>query len=650
MGGIVGLFHLNASPVNAELLQQMIAVASRRRGSDKVGSFVDGPIGMGHCQFYTTNESYCEQQPLCDESSQLCIVCDGRVDNREELIAQLSINDKVRVVTDVALILAAYKKWGSDCPNRIVGDFAFVIWDREQQRLFCARDYAGIKPFFYALVDQTFIFGSTIEQFYEHPLLSPQLNDEYMLDFLIYAVTGPLSTPGTAIKGIKRLTSACYLSVDRNGISAPVRYWSPKDIKEIHFSNPTDYAEGFREVFRRVVKSHIRNKGAVASELSGGLDSSSIVSMAADLYQSGEVPANEFVALSKSFNSYPEADEAEYQKAVVDKYNLVSRRLPADDQFNMTGTESGLCPDEPYGIYISYNEQLITPEAANDFGATVLLTGFGGDEILWGNPLYLADLLWRGKLKTFLTELKKWARTENMSYLKALIEFGIKPKVPYSLRSLLSILLQKPIEFWYTFENEVGPRIPGWIDKGFARDMAVTKRIPALVPDKDCRKTSMIPEYRSLSANNTIVGRQYICCPLSVELRQPFYDKRLVEYVMGVPMPYRIAVDDGGESVAKLLIRNGLKDLLPECLLTRSDNPEFGRHALTGLRLGIPKLLTRLDQDDVEIVNRGYVDPKIFRNVLSQWELGYWGGTLGSMVNTLSLELWLKRHKNQYNV
>jgi len=650
VGGIAGLFHLNAAPINEELLKKMIAVASRRRGSDKVGSFVDGSIGMGHCHFFTTDESYCEQQPLSDESGRLCIVCDGRVDNREELVAELPINDKVGVYTDVALILAAYKKWGSDCPNRIVGDFAFVIWDKKQQSLFCTRDYAGIKPFFYALVDQTFIFGSTIEQFYEHPLLSPQLNDEYMLDFLIYAVTGPLSTPGTAIKGIKRLTSACYLSVDRNGISPPVRYWSPKDIKEIHCSNPMDYAEGFREVFRRAVKSCIRNKGAVASELSGGLDSSSIVSMAADLYQSGEVRNNKFIALSKSFNSYPEADEAEYQQAVVDKYDLISQRLPTDDRFSMTGTESGLCPDEPYGIYISYNEQLITPEAANDFGATVLLTGFGGDEILWGNPLYLADLLWRGKLKTFLTELKKWARTENMSYLKALIEFGIKPKVPYSLRPLFSKLLRKPIEFWYTFEDEEGPRIPGWIDKRFARNMAAPERIPTLVLDKNCRNTSIIPEYRSLSANNATVGMQYICCPLSVELRQPFYDKRLVEYVMGVPMPHRITIDEGGEPVPKLLIRNGLKDLLPQCLLTRSDEPEFGRHVLAGMRFGIPKLLTQLDQDNVEVVNRGYVDPKIFRNVLSQWELGYWGGTLGSMVNTLSLELWLKRHKIEYNV
>ena len=649
MGGIVGLFHLNASPVDERLLQQMIAIASRRRGNDKVGHFVDAPIGMGHCQFYTTEESYRERQPLSDESSQLCIVCDGRVDNREELVSQLAINAKERVIADVELILAAYKKWGSDCLNQIVGDFAFVVWDKKQQRLFCARDYAGVRPLFYAYVNHTFIFGSTIEQFYQHPLLSADLNDEYMVDFLLHPVTGPLSTSGTAIKQIKRLPPACYLWVNRNGVGSPVEYWSPANIKEIYYSNPIDYAEGFREVFRTAVKGHIRNKGPVASELSGGLDSSSIVSMAAELYENREVPNNGFVALSKSYEDFPEADETEYQQIVTEKYNLIHQTIPSGDRLFMHNMASGLCPDEPYGIYLTYDEQRVTPEAANDFGATVLLTGVGGDEILHGNPLYLSDLLWSGKLRTLLTELKKWARVKNMSYLYALTEFGIKPQLPHFLDPFLSTLFRKPIEFWYSFDQDTGPMIPEWLDKRFAQDMSVTKRLRDLLPDKNCRKASMIPEYRMLRASNQAQGTQLICCPLSVEIRQPFYDKRLVEYVMGIPMPYRITVDERGEPVGKLLIRNGLKGILPERIRVRQDNPNFGRHALVGLQATLPELLADLDRNNVEMVNRGYVDREIFRQVLSQWALGYWD-KLGNVVNTLSLELWLRRHKNEYNV
>ena len=343
------------------------------------------------------------------------------------------------------------------------------------------------------------------------------------------------------------------------------------------------------------------------------------------------------------------ADETEYQQAVIEKYKLINRHLPVDDRLSMKNAESWRCPDEPYGIYIAYNEQLVTPEAANDFGATVLLAGDGGDEILGGHPLYLADLLWHGKLKTFLNYLKKWASVGNMSYLYGLTELGIKPRIPHFLRPFLSTLIRKPIEFWYSFDQDEGPVIPRWIDKRFAENMNATKRIPNLVPDKNCQIASRIPEYRSLRRSNSAQAEQLITCPLSVEVRQPYYDKRLVEYTMGVPMPYKISVEDGGVT-EKLLIRNGLKGILPEFIRTRFGGPEFGRHALEGMRADIPELLTQLDQNNVEVVNRGYVDKKIFREVLSQWMFGYWANVTGCVINTLSLELWLKRHKSQYNV
>ena len=360
-----------------------------------------------------------------------------------------------------------------------------------------------------------------------------------MADFLLSPVTGPLNTPGTAIKHIKRLPPACYLWVDQNGISTPVEYWSPTDIKEIRYSKASDYMEGFREVFRGVVKSHIRNKAPVAAELSGGLDSSSIVSMAADLYQTGEVPDNGFVALCKGYDSYLEADETEYQQIVIEKYNLISQRIATDHLLFMQNTESTACPDEPYGIYIAHEEHFITPEAANDFGATVLLTGIGGDEMLQGNPLYISDLLWSGKLKTLSTELKKWARTRNRSYLYVLTEFGLKPGIPPFFHPFLGVLLRRPAEFWYSYDKDTGPMIPKWVDKRFAQDMVLTERVRDLTPDINCRKASMKLEYRMLRDNNSVQAMQSISCPFNVEIRQPFFDKRLAEYSMGLPMPYK---------------------------------------------------------------------------------------------------------------
>ena len=647
MGGFAGLFNLDASPVNQELLQKMMAVTRVRRGGEKIGNFVDTQIGMGQCQFYTTEESQWEDQPFSDESGSLCIVSDGRVDNREALINQCAINAKERIVTDVELILAAYKWWGADCVKRIIGDYAFAIWDKKQQRLFCARDYAGMRPLYYALVDRTLIFGSTIAQFYEHPRISRQLNDEYMADFLLNPVTGSLNSPGTAIKGVKRLPPACYMWVDQSGISEPVEYWSTAGIKEILYSDPDDYADGFREVFREAVKCRIRNNAPVASELSGGLDSSSIVSMAADIYQSGEMPNNGLITLSKGFDVFTEADEASYQQSVIQKYNLINRRIPTDDRLFMQSTESYPCPDEPYGVYLACHEHYLTPEAARDFGATVLFSGIGGDEIMQGSALYIADLLRDGKFRKLRGELSKWARAPNMSYLYALSEFGIKPHIPYFMQPFVGAIIRKPLEFWnHIGVEDTGPMIPEWLDERFAREQSVTQRIRHLIPDRDCHKKSLRLEYRYLRESNSCQAVQIVYCPLNIEIRQPFFDKRLVEYVMGVPMHHRITVDAKGRIVRKLLIRNGMKGILPDMIRNRLSQPNLGRHAMKGLKRALPELIMQLDQDAVEVVKRGYINRERFREVLSRWILGDWA-KIGNVVNTLSLELWLRRYTNK---
>ena len=114
-------------------------------------------------------------------------------------------------------------------------------------------------------------------------------------------------------------------------------------------------------------------------------------------------------------------------------------------------------------------------------------------------------------------------------------------------------------------------------------------------------------------------------------------------------MPYRITIKESGGLSQKLLIKNGMKGILPESIRTRTRGPEFGRRALAGMRADIPEFLRQLDLGNIEIVNRGYVDDNIFREVLSQWVFGYWED-VGCMVNTISLELWLKRHKSKYNI
>src|SRR5476649_2651280 len=148
MSGIAGIYNLDGQPVDRARMQRMTDMMAYR-GPDGMGCWIDGPVGLGHAMLHTTPESLREIQPLSDERSALCVTLDGRVDNRSELHAALqSKGQPLRTDTDAELVLQAYACWGEDCPQHILGDFAFAIWDGRNRKLFCARDALGIKPFY----------------------------------------------------------------------------------------------------------------------------------------------------------------------------------------------------------------------------------------------------------------------------------------------------------------------------------------------------------------------------------------------------------------------------------------------------------------------------------------------------------------------
>ena len=156
MSAIAGLMHLDRHPVDIGHLQKMIHTLAHR-GPDGTDLWCDGQIGLGHCLLQTTPESLSEKLPLSNPSQTLVLTADARIDNRTDLIQQLSL-DTPENITDSDLILATYEQWGDACPEYLIGDFAFAIWDATHQHLFCARDHFGVKPFFYYGSGQLFCF------------------------------------------------------------------------------------------------------------------------------------------------------------------------------------------------------------------------------------------------------------------------------------------------------------------------------------------------------------------------------------------------------------------------------------------------------------------------------------------------------------
>ena len=188
MSGIVGIVNFDGAPVDRALLRRMTD-SMAFRGPDEQRIWADGNVGFGHTLLRTTFESEHEHQPLTLDG-RVWIVADARVDAQADLIAKLNARGEhvKRGVPDVELLLRAYRVWGEDCIEHLLGDFVFAVWDRPRQSLFCARDHMGVKPLYYVSIGQTLVFSNTLDCVRLHPKVSDKLNELAIADFLLFGL------------------------------------------------------------------------------------------------------------------------------------------------------------------------------------------------------------------------------------------------------------------------------------------------------------------------------------------------------------------------------------------------------------------------------------------------------------------------------
>ncbi|MBZ0301287.1 MAG: asparagine synthetase B, partial [Anaerolineae bacterium] len=184
MSGICGIVQRDRQPVEADALYRMMA-ALAHRGPDDTGTWVDGPVALGHLMLHTTPESLQEKLPLTGGGGSLMLTADARIDNRPELLSHFDFSGRPPAeVADSELILAAYEKWGEYCPEKLIGDFAFAIWDQSHQRLFCARDTMGVRPFYYYTSERLFAFASEIKALFCLPDVPRAINPRAVAYFM----------------------------------------------------------------------------------------------------------------------------------------------------------------------------------------------------------------------------------------------------------------------------------------------------------------------------------------------------------------------------------------------------------------------------------------------------------------------------------
>ncbi|GBE94178.1 lasso peptide isopeptide bond-forming cyclase [Nostoc cycadae] len=672
MSGIVGIYNLDSQSVEPQKLAVMVD-AIAHRGPDGADVWCSGAIGLGHRMLWSTPESLLEKLPLVDHNGELVITADIRIDNRDELISALSIdNCPPEKITDSQLVLAAYAKWGEQCPNKLLGDFAFVIWDQQKQILFCARDHFGIKPlYYYYQPGQQFYFASEMKALLSLPEVPNKVNEIAIANHL-HPFTEDKSI--TAYKNIYRLPPAHTMTVSYTGGLQSHAYWSLKVGQELRLNSDAEYAAAFREVFTEAVRCRLRSAFPVSCHLSGGLDSSSIACVARDILQEKGAQLHTF---SNIFEEVPECDERQYINPVLDQGGFIPHYVHAD--------QSG--PLSEWQDYYKYMEEpFIGPShflvwglnrAAQQAGIRISLDGFDGDTTVSHGITYFAELARQGKWQTFIQEAQAISQHFDTSlaaifygyaipYLQELVKqrkmltfvrtalqisqhfrvsrrklfvtYGIKPLVPqYILKIWRSLRGHK--------QNQ--PQVTSLINPHFAKQVGINPLTPSHDQDQNPAITVREEQCRTLNSAlfTTVLELGDLCsAAFSLESRHPFMDKRLIEFCLSLPPEQKL-----NQGWSRLVMRRGLEGILPQEVQWRGGKtdmtPNFQRGLLHLDRLLVDQVMTNDGSNLQEFVDLNTLH-RYYKNLISTTEDANDDSTI-PVWKALTLALWLNH--NQIN-
>ena len=501
---------------------------------------------------------------------------------------------------------------------RIVGDFVFAVWDDRRQQLFCARDILGKRPLFYWFDGRVFRCASEMQQLFVDEVVGRRPNEGMAAEFLASAVT---STTETLFRDVFRLAPAHSMTVSSSGLRMK-RYWQWDSSAEVRHRSDAEYAEHFLEQFREVLRAHLRTIGPVGVTLSGGLDSTSVLSVAQDeLNRSGSGLRLE--AYSMTFPGRA-CDESGFIDEVVRRWDVPSHRVvpvPMGADYYQEQVVRYLdIPEYPNNAMCSF---LSRAGSAN--GVRTLLTGDSGDWWLTGSRLQCADLIRRGRLAEVARRLRPEAEYAGLSPWMTLRKYGLRPLVPAAARNWRERLLG------------VGPA-RDWLPDEFKSRVSLNDRI-RVAPNRGRPSFAAVDLAGHLDSGDQVHSNELgdrSAAAIGHEWRDPLGDRRLVELTLALPEEQRRR-----GRMTKFVLRQATAGLMPEPVRQRLDKADFS-HAFVEELLsqgGAPRF------EALAIEELGWVDGPVLRRMYQDMSALYLAGDLRytALVWPLWTVAWIDR-------
>ncbi len=613
MSSLGGIYHFGGAPVDGRLLTAL-GEGLTARGPDGGNEARCGSVGMAYRAFHTNRESRLERQPLVSPNGCL-LAWDGRLDNRDELLALLG--DKLESdQTDAAMVMAAYQKWGVDCLRRLIGDFALSLWDPTIRTLLLARDPFGARTLYYHLSKEKIIWSSLLRPLLGLARTGLEVDDEYIAGYL----TTLTELERTPYRGIQSVPPGSVV-MTQDGRQRVQRFWSPDPQHEIRYRSDAEYEEHFRQVFQEAVRCRLRVDGPVWSELSGGLDSSSIVCVADEVLERGEAQASKLETVSYVFNESRTSDERVFIRYVEEKRGSAGHHLCEDDYRILADSADPVLTSIPNPLVCFAERQRRLCELMREQGVRVLLSGLAGDNLLWSageaSP-ELADLL--VQLKPFLLHrrIKAWSQAQKKTYWQTLWRGAVWPILSQRLRACCQSIWE----------------VPEWFDPAFVARMNLRERMLGPVDTFGFRLPSGRQQSSMLLTAIPAVSAGYHMDWGWIEMSYPFLDRRLVEFCLAIPCDQKTRPGE-----ARSLHRRALGNVLPEKIAQRKSKRGPSEALCRALNREWPRLQDLFT--DARVCARGYMDARGLREAIDRARHGQKAHSF-EILKTLSLELWLR--------
>jgi asparagine synthase (glutamine-hydrolysing) len=672
-----GIWNFDGKPVDRVFLARLGASilqygpdGADEYGRGGPGEYVHGNVAMIYRPYSTNKESRLERQPYVTYNKDTgevrnVMTWDGRLDNRDELIRALSYeldarhkkerkdssgNGVAATYTDVAIVMAAWEAWGTECFKRLIGDFCVAVWNHDERTLTLAKDFVGVKYLYYEILPEGARGGERESEDLrdaETPrgpsvwwcsrlepliLLSGRqydLNGEYVAGYFTFHPANRL----TPYVGVDALPAGHYVQI-RNGQKELVQYWHFDPDKRIQYKSNSEYEEHFRHLFFQSLKRRLRADAPVVAGLSGGRDSSAIVCVADELIARGEVETPHLDTFSRYAEGEPFQDDHRYLVIVEQKRGRTGHHLVSNSKSPAApSTTRRLRPLEMdcFAAHPGVNQRGAEGmQNRMDFmkahGYRVILAGIGGDEVTGGVPNCisgLADLLVQGHLVGFMKQLRAWSLAQKRTWPNLLWN-TLKSVEPGFARRMV----------WN--ESNVRP----WVAREFIAQQLETFRRGIRGPGQP-RKG--LPSFRTNVGVISGVSWQLACTPKvhrqgarenGYDRGFPFLDRDFLEFMFAIP---REQVLRPGRY--RSLMRRALAGIVPDEILNRTRKAFAIRHPALGMR----SMAAEAEELFAHALSAelGYIAPGEFLAALSTARDGLCEGTL-PLERTISLEMWLQ--------